>query len=186
MDRQKRIRKSITIETKKEIIRKHENGARVSNLSLEYRVAKSTICTILKNKFKLKNVRVAKGITKLSKSRNNVIEEMENLLLRWIKEKETACENISESMACAKAKQLFDDLIANSPSGNDTVLDFLASKGWFTRFRKRNVLQNDVKFDESASADYKVAREYHLLNFIENSGFVSQTKIWDVMKRGLF
>ncbi|XP_014774301.1 uncharacterized protein LOC106872008 isoform X2 [Octopus bimaculoides] len=182
MDRQKRIRKSITIETKKEIIRKHENGASVSNLSLEYRVAKSTICTILKNKCKLKNVRVAKGITKLSKSRNNFIEEMENLLLVWIKEKEIACENISESMICVKAKQLFDDLVANSPSGNDTALDFLASKGWFTRFRKRNGLHNDVKCDKSAGADHKVARKFEApiekseLNSIQSSQHSVETR----------
>ncbi|XP_029633927.1 uncharacterized protein LOC115209617 isoform X3 [Octopus sinensis] len=182
MDRQRRIRKSITIETKKEIIHKHENGASVSNLSLEYRVAKSTICTILKNKCKFKNVRVAKGITKLSKSRNNFIEEMENLLLVWIKEKEIARENISESMICVKAKQLFDDLVANSPSGNDTVLDFLASKGWFTRFRKRNGLHNDVKCDKSASADHKVARKFEApiekseLNSIQSSQHSVETK----------
>ena len=39
-----------TIEVKKEIIAKHENGIRVSDLAVQYGMAKSTVCTILKNK----------------------------------------------------------------------------------------------------------------------------------------
>ncbi|GCC25081.1 hypothetical protein chiPu_0003486 [Chiloscyllium punctatum] len=46
--------KRITVETKKEIIAKHENGARVSDLAMQHDMAKSTICTFLKNKEALK------------------------------------------------------------------------------------------------------------------------------------
>ena len=83
-------------------------------------MAKSTICTILKNKEELKTVQVAKGIFRLSKAKCNVIEEMENLLLVWIKEKEMAGGNISEAIICEKAKQLFEDLKAKTPSGSDS------------------------------------------------------------------
>ena len=37
------------VEVKKEIITKHENGVRVSDLAAEYDIAKSTISTIIKN-----------------------------------------------------------------------------------------------------------------------------------------
>jgi DNA-binding IclR family transcriptional regulator len=40
----KRKMTRITIEVKKEIIAKHENGVRVSDLAIQFGVAKSTIC----------------------------------------------------------------------------------------------------------------------------------------------
>ncbi|KAK7077029.1 hypothetical protein SK128_012374 [Halocaridina rubra] len=40
----------ITVETKKEIISKFEIGVRVSDLTTQYNIAKSTICSILKSK----------------------------------------------------------------------------------------------------------------------------------------
>ena len=39
-----------SMEKKKEIIQKHESGVHVSDLALQYGMAKSTICTIVKNK----------------------------------------------------------------------------------------------------------------------------------------
>ncbi|GCC35790.1 hypothetical protein chiPu_0014278 [Chiloscyllium punctatum] len=61
--------KCITVETKKEIIAKHENGARVSDLAMQYDTAKSTICTILKNKEAPKAADVAKEVTIITKQR---------------------------------------------------------------------------------------------------------------------
>lgn len=49
-----------TIEVKKENIRKPENGVRVSGLALEYGLAQSSICTILKNKEAIKDANVLK------------------------------------------------------------------------------------------------------------------------------
>lgn len=44
----------ITIEVKKETVVKHENGVCVSDLATQIAMAKSTICTILKNKETIK------------------------------------------------------------------------------------------------------------------------------------
>jgi transposase-like protein len=44
----KRKMTRITTEVKKEIIAKHENGVRVSDLATLFGIPKSTICTILK------------------------------------------------------------------------------------------------------------------------------------------
>ena len=38
--------KSITIQTKKEIIEKHDSGVRVSDLNRQFSMAKSTICRL--------------------------------------------------------------------------------------------------------------------------------------------
>jgi hypothetical protein len=42
------------IDVKKEIIAKHENDVRVSDLATQFGMAKSTICTILKNRETIK------------------------------------------------------------------------------------------------------------------------------------
>lgn len=116
MDKKKWLKKVI-IEIEKEIIFKPENGICVSKVSIGYRIMKSTICVIyLMNTDELKSAQLAKGITKFCKLHSNFIEEMENWLLAWIKEREIASDCISKSIICAKAKQLFNDFRANAVS----------------------------------------------------------------------
>ena len=73
----KKVLKKITIDEKKEIIEQHERGVRVSDLSAQYKMAKSTISTILKNKEAIKAANVCKGVTCLSKQWTQVIEEVD-------------------------------------------------------------------------------------------------------------
>ena len=74
-----------TIEFKKEIIAKLENGVRVSDLAKQYNMAKSTISTLLKNKEAIK-ASVAKGVTIVRrKQRPQIMGEVEKLLLIWIR-----------------------------------------------------------------------------------------------------
>jgi hypothetical protein len=48
------------IDVKKQIITKHKNGVRVSDLGTQFGMAKSTICTILKNREIIKKANVAR------------------------------------------------------------------------------------------------------------------------------
>ena len=84
-----------TVEVKKEIITKHENGVCVSDLAAEYGMAKSTISTIVKNKEVIKGADVAKGVTGTSKQRPPILEEVEKLLLVYINEVQLRGDNIS-------------------------------------------------------------------------------------------
>ena len=86
---------------KKEIIRKHENG--VLNLALHYNLAKSLICTILKNKESIKDANVAKGVTVFTKQMSHTIE-VEKLLLIWTNEKQLVGDSILEAIMCEKAR----------------------------------------------------------------------------------
>ena len=92
-----------TIQIKKEIITKHENGVRVSDLAAEYGMAKSTTSTIIKNQEKIKEADVAEGVTVISKQRPPILEEVEKLLLVYINEVQLKGDNISESFICEKA-----------------------------------------------------------------------------------
>jgi len=55
------------------------------------------------------------GISRLSSSRCNIMEQMETLLLAWINEKQMAGDSVSEAIICEKAKQLSEELGAKAP-----------------------------------------------------------------------
>ena len=159
----KRKLTKITIEVKKEVIAKHENGVRVSDLATQFGMAKSTISTILKNKETIKAADVAKGVTVLTKQRSQTIEEVEKMLLIWMNEKLLAGVGVSEGIICEQAKQLHDDLLKNDPSTSADTNVFKASKGWFENFKRRSGIQSVVKqkaIVEEKSSDEEEEREY--------------------------
>ena len=91
-----------TIELKKGIIAKFENGDRVSDLATEY-TAKSAIS----NKEVMKAANVANGVTIVhSKQRPQIMDQVEKPLLIRIKENELAGDSISEGIICEKALQI--------------------------------------------------------------------------------
>ncbi|XP_060135422.1 tigger transposable element-derived protein 1-like [Zootoca vivipara] len=65
----KRTKEKITLEMKKEIIRKHDGGVRVTDLAREYRRNPSTIGTTLKMREKILATDVAKGVARIMKNR---------------------------------------------------------------------------------------------------------------------
>ncbi|KAF2358296.1 DNA binding HTH domain Psq-type [Trinorchestia longiramus] len=103
-----------TIELKKEIIAKFEDGVRVSDLATQYGMAKSTTSTFLKKKEELRGANIAKGVTSLTKKRPQILEEVEKLLLIFINEKKLHGDSISEAFICEKALRIYEDLLKKS------------------------------------------------------------------------
>ncbi|GFX11477.1 hypothetical protein TNCV_1821601 [Trichonephila clavipes] len=80
----KATRKSISLETKMQVIRRLETGERQSQIGAALNLAASTI---LKNKEKIMSSATAtttSSATGIIRSRNNTIEEMEKRLSKWI------------------------------------------------------------------------------------------------------
>ncbi|XP_013007869.1 tigger transposable element-derived protein 1-like isoform X2 [Cavia porcellus] len=172
----KKVLKKITIALKKEIVEKHEHGIRVTDLALEYKMAKSTISTILKNRDAIKGANVAKGVTTLTKQRTQVLEEVEKLLLVWLNEKQLAGDSVSEAMICEKARKLHSDLLQEKPSTSATTDKFKASRGWFDKFRKRSGILRVTRHDEASSSGKVVAGAYkkEFSEFVKAEGYVAQ------------
>lgn len=80
----------ITMELKKEKVEKYEGGMRIRDLTVAYRIPKTTISTIVKNKDIIKSANVAKGVKSISKQRSETLDHVEKLLLLWITEKQCA------------------------------------------------------------------------------------------------
>jgi IS30 family transposase len=143
----------ITIEVKKEIIARHENGVCVSDLATQFGVAKSTICTILKNKETIKGANFATGVTVLTKQRSHAVEKVEKLLMIWINEKILAGNSVSEGIICETARRLHENLVEKYPSADSDV--FQASKGWFEKIKKRSGIHSVVRQGGAARAKPK-------------------------------
>ncbi|KAF6357047.1 hypothetical protein mRhiFer1_009983 [Rhinolophus ferrumequinum] len=172
----KRIINRTTIEVKKEIISKYESGVHVCDLETQFGIAKSTICTILKNKEAIKVVNVARGVKTLIRQRTQTIEEVEKLLFVWINEKQLAGNSISESIICEKALHLHADLIKNTPGTSAESDIFKANRGWFEKFKRRNGIHNMVRHGESARANKEDANQFVLefKDYVETKGFLPQ------------
>ncbi|XP_044302391.1 tigger transposable element-derived protein 1-like [Varanus komodoensis] len=173
----KKVSRKITIELKKEIVEKHERGIRVTDLAFEYKMAKSTISTILKSKDAIKGADV----------RTQVLEEVEKLLLVWLNEKQLAGDSVTEAMICEKARKLHSDLLQKDPSTSAARVEFKASRGWFDNFRKRSGLHSAVRHGEASSSDKAAAEAFkkEFAEFLKAEGFVAQ-QVFNCDETGLF
>jgi transposase len=89
----------ITVEVKKEINGKHEQGMQVAAIARFYKLSTSTISTVLKKPEELRGLDVAKAVTRVSKQRPRILEDVEKLLLVWINEKQAAGDTVTENLS---------------------------------------------------------------------------------------
>ncbi|UYV62146.1 hypothetical protein LAZ67_1008015 [Cordylochernes scorpioides] len=196
MDRKKVCKKSsakkkiMSIELKREIIEKHEQGVRVVDLSRQYDRSTSMICSVLKRKESIKSVTPAKGLTIISKLRTSLHENMEKLLMVWVTEKQLQGDTLTQTIICEKARAIYGDLLKQTPQ---TSIDeaskesFKASRGWFENFKKRSGIHSVVRHGEAASSDMKAAEDYikTFSDLIKAQGYISQ-QVFNCDETGLF
>ncbi|CAH2225149.1 tigger transposable element-derived 1-like [Pelobates cultripes] len=183
----KRKKEMILLADKKEIIRKHEGGMRLTDLAKEYGRSASTIGTILKMKEKITGRDAAKGVTRVSKQLPPVLEEVEKLLLLWIEQKQRAGDSVTKAIICEKAKALHADLLKQEPGTSADAEGFKASRGWFERFKTRSGIHSVVRHGEAASSDVAAAEEFatEFLEAIVSEGYLPQ-QVFNCNETGLF
>ncbi|XP_023239129.1 tigger transposable element-derived protein 1-like [Centruroides sculpturatus] len=179
--------KRFSVALKKVIIAKYENGIRVSDIAKEYNVAKSTISTIIKNKKAFKTAEVAKGVNVISKQRSKVLDKVEKLLLIWINEKQLAGDSVSEAIICEKAKNLYNDLLIQTPSPSADRQDFKARRGWFDKFRRRTGIHSVIRHGEASSSNEKATKAFvdEFAEFVKSEGYV-WNQVFNCDETGLF
>ncbi|GBM08269.1 Tigger transposable element-derived protein 1 [Araneus ventricosus] len=178
-------RRKITVEMKRKIIEERERGVSVADLARTYNRSTSTICTILKDKDRIKEVDASKGVTRISTQRLRILDDVERLLLRWINEKQLQGDFVNENIICEKAKAIFADLVKKTPGSSTTEEVFKGSRGWFEKFKRRTGIV--VRHGEAASFETKAAE-----NFISNfkklvyfEGYLPQ-QVFNCAETGLF
>ncbi|KAK2575999.1 hypothetical protein KPH14_007358 [Odynerus spinipes] len=110
---------------------------------------------------------------------------MEKILSIWIDESTKQQIPLDGNIIKQKALKIYNCLKKNGESPVEP--EFVASKGWFERFKKRFVLRSIRIQGESASVDNEVVRNYpeELQKFIAEHGFlphqvfnVDETDLW--------
>ncbi|GFV08381.1 jerky protein homolog-like [Trichonephila clavipes] len=86
-----------------------------------------------------------------------------------------------------KAREIFEKLKEQTPGSSSEELEFKATTGWFTKFKRRSGIKHVLMHVESASADKEVAEKYCLKfqEFIETEGYRPQ-QIFNCEETGLF
>uniref|UniRef100_A0A668TE05 HTH CENPB-type domain-containing protein n=1 Tax=Oreochromis aureus TaxID=47969 RepID=A0A668TE05_OREAU len=163
------------------IIDKYEQGVKLSDIAREYGRNPSTIGTILKQKEVIKAAKPSMGTTVMSKRRTPIHDEMERLLLVWIKDKGRTGDTLTEMIICEKASSIYNDL------GPPTPPEFRASHGWFDRFKKRTGIHSVVRHGEAESSDQEAAEEFlkKFEELINQEGYIPQ-QIFNCDETGLF
>jgi hypothetical protein len=152
-----RKRSKIDLETKMKMITKYENGQSLSAISRELCLSVSTVNTIVKDADRIKeHVRGSAPMksTIITKQRSRAIYETENLLTIWIKDQIQKHVPLTMVLIKAKARSLYGDIKQKFP---DAPESFVASTGWFNRFKKRAGLHTVNASAEDASDNAEAA-----------------------------
>ncbi|KAM8812653.1 tigger transposable element-derived protein 1-like [Rhynchonycteris naso] len=166
-----------TIKLKKEIIEKYESSFKIAEIGRIYGKSPTTISSIVVKKEAIKEANVAKGVYVLMKQRSQTIEDVKQLLLIWINQKQLDGNSVSEAIICEKARLLYADLISKMPGTAASVLsDFKASRSWFKKFKRRTGIHNVTRHSKGASSDKSGAKisVSKFKDYIEAEGFIPQ------------
>ncbi|XP_077576237.1 SWI/SNF complex subunit SMARCC1-like isoform X2 [Stigmatopora nigra] len=181
----KRKRSVLSIEVKQEMIKKYESGMRLSDVARQYGRNTSTVSTIIKQKTALKAMIPSHGLSIMSKKRSALHDEMERLLVLWIREKELAGDKLTKSTISEKAMDIFADLLKErvGPSEERPPLDFKASHGWLQKFTRR-VERHSL---ENFSQDQQVAEGFtHAFRRLLEEGNYLPQQVFTCDHTGLF
>ncbi|XP_039590576.1 tigger transposable element-derived protein 1-like [Polypterus senegalus] len=123
--------------------------------------------------------------TVITKQRTGSIHEMKKLLNIWMQDQIQKWTPLSLFTIQSKARSLFETL--KERAGEDYSQEFVASTGWFKRFKKRFQLHNVRVTGEAASADEEVTSKfvYSLDEIIKNEGHLAE-QIFNVDETGLY
>lgn len=182
----KRDRKSITLHVKLEVLRRFEEGEKLTQIARALGLATSTVASIRVNKDKIRaNSQAATPVsaTQLTRCRGVLMGRMERLLSLWIEEQKRQNLPVSTLLIQDKARRLFAQLQREQGSGAQAET-FGASNGWFARFKVRH---NVLLTDEPAVADAQAAARYPVvLHAILEEGRYSPRQVFNVDETGLF
>lgn len=165
---------------------------KVASVARKFELNESSVREIRKNEEKIRGSVKESGLLcakTVSVSRDVRVEKTEKSLNIWIEDQTRKRVPLSSHIIREKAKQLhkhFSESIGECCENSQTA-QFLASKGWFERFKSRFSLHNVKLVGESASADHEAAAEFppKLKDVIDEGGYSSE-QVFNADESGLF
>ncbi|KAK1327439.1 hypothetical protein QTO34_014153 [Cnephaeus nilssonii] len=177
------------MEVKGDIIRRSEKGETPKNIDRLLGQSPTTVSTIINDQKRvLEHVKGSAPMksTVVTEQSSGLIIEMERLLVLWRDEQHQWRIPVSLMLIKEKAERLFEALKKEKGEGSESE-EFVASKGWFMRFKARANLHNLKVPGEAASDDAKAAGDFPsaLAEIIREGGYCDK-QVFNVHETGLF
>ncbi|KAM9794182.1 jerky protein homolog-like isoform 1-T2 [Syngnathus typhle] len=137
-------RKAITMEVKLDIVKRSKRGETPTNIGRVLDLSRSTVATIIKDQDRiLEHVKASPHMksTIISKQYSGLMMEMERQLVIWLDDRHQQRLPVSLVLIQQEAKRLYETLKSQKGEGSEEK-SFVASRGWFMRFKARANLRN--------------------------------------------
>jgi hypothetical protein len=180
-DKAKRAHKVLNLQEKLELIKLSEQDTSHPDIGHKLGTPRSSVSSILKVKDKvLDEIKKATPVhTKHIRKRDGLIADIEKVLKVWIQDQTSHNIPLSTGIFQARALDLFNAIKAQR--GDTQEEAFVASKGWFDRFKARSNLHIIAVQGEAASADTAAAKTYPAeLEKIIEDGKYTKKQIFNV------
>lgn len=169
--------KSIDISTKLKILEEVEIGAfSKTKIAERYKIAKSTLSTIIKNKEKIDAAVAAGSSGSIKRIRKASHEDIENELLTWFKRARNSNVSISGPLMKEKAKEI---------SVSMGIDNFQCSDGWLWRFQKRYKISSHIVSGEANKVNENDITEW-LKYFYDIRRSYDEKDIFNLDETGVF
>ncbi|KAM9385675.1 tigger transposable element-derived protein 1-like [Pholidichthys leucotaenia] len=206
----------MTVDEKVKLLDMLKAGRSYASVARHYGLNESTVRYIKKDEVKIRktaSITFSKDTKRVVTPRNKRIVQMENALSVWISDCQEKKVSLDTNMIRTKAKALYDSLVPegesneDDESGDDDEADepqpstsassdptprekrgFVASKGWFEKFKRRFGLRSVPLYGEAASADQEAALRYvedQFPKLIEEGGYLPE-QVFNMDETGLF
>lgn len=179
----KRKKVTLSLSQKTVIIQKLERGVMAKRIAEEYGVSESAISYIKKQKSQILEAAASTSHDCKKKSLHKPDnEEMEDKLYKWFELQRSKCCPISMDIIKAKAKAIFTEMY---PDKDDAA--FVASNGWFGRFKRRHGLRFLSIAGEKLSADLSPITPFiHRLRAKIDDMGISENQLYNADESGLY
>lgn len=184
----KRKHITLTLQQKLEIINLLDDGFSLETIGIRFNVCRSTVANISRNR---DSIRTAEnrfretGVSGRRTVKTARFTEMEDALFVWLLQERNKKHTITPDVVKTKAELLFP--IFQEKQTYSDKMTFVATNGWYDRFRKRYGLRMLTVSGERASADLEAFSSFksNLMQIILDNRY-EKYEIYNADESGLF
>lgn len=180
---QKRKRVVLTIESKIKIIERFQCGEKIAKLADEYEVGNTTVRDIIKNREKIlqfaSTADSSSGLNKRKAMKESTFSSLDSCLFEWFQQKRAEGVPISGVILSQQA-QIFHKKLGLTE-------EFVASRGWLSRFKTRHGIRELTLEGEKLSGDSESADLFkkEFQRIIDRHGFMPD-QVYNADESGLY
>lgn len=182
-------RQSLLLTKKLEILRHLKNGRKNAELCKEYNLSRSTISTVWANKHKI-YAAANQNISKLKRIKKPVRDDVDSALLKWFTVQRKSNIPVSGPLLQEKARQLgtlaSTSRASAASTSNVNGNEYVCSRGWIDRFKRRYNIKSGRLHGESGSVDRSAAEDWLSMVWPNLSARYNENDIFNGDETGLF